>query len=262
MTTALEGGEWSASRPGHSSPPPRNDLVPIIQEDGWTPGPVWTCAENFSLTGIRSPERPAYQSSIQNNKYHLSHKHSCISWWWVHSRPKNVEKNKHTKKKCAPIWLYLQDYTEMHGQQNIKYRVEFSRQGNTITCFCAIGNINIYFWSNGVKLFRNICWNYTTEKDLLKACCISPHTNIMSYGTVRMYIALIESHVISCHFWDTFTVNSSIIWSVIKCNNSQVFYWTHLLSNLLIFEVSLAVKTVKYSLGHIYCQIFYYLKCH
>ena len=35
---------------------------------------------------------------------------------------KRVEKrNKHTKKNCAPSWLYLQDYTEMHGQQNIKF---------------------------------------------------------------------------------------------------------------------------------------------
>jgi hypothetical protein len=23
---------------------------------------------------------------------------------------------------CAPSWLYLQDYTEMHGQQNVKLR--------------------------------------------------------------------------------------------------------------------------------------------
>jgi hypothetical protein len=36
-----------------------------------------------------------------------------------HSRPKHVEKrNKHIKKNCAASWLYLQDYTEMHGQQN------------------------------------------------------------------------------------------------------------------------------------------------
>jgi hypothetical protein len=34
---------------------------------------------------------------------------------------KHVEKrNKHTKKKCAPSWFYLQDYTGMHGQQNVK----------------------------------------------------------------------------------------------------------------------------------------------
>jgi hypothetical protein len=36
-------------------------------------------------------------------------------------RPKHVEKrNNHTKKNCAPSWLYLPDYTGMHGQQNIK----------------------------------------------------------------------------------------------------------------------------------------------
>jgi hypothetical protein len=61
------------------------------------------------------------QLSIQNNKYQVSHKYSCFSWWWAHSRPKHVEKrNKHTKKNCAPSWLYLQDYTGMCGQQNVK----------------------------------------------------------------------------------------------------------------------------------------------
>jgi hypothetical protein len=28
--------------------------------------------------------------------------------------------SKHTKKNCAPSWPYLQEYTRMHGQQNIK----------------------------------------------------------------------------------------------------------------------------------------------
>jgi hypothetical protein len=35
--------------------------------------------------------------------------------------PKHVEKrNKHTKKNCAPSWLYLQDWTGIHEQQSIK----------------------------------------------------------------------------------------------------------------------------------------------
>jgi len=47
---------------------------------------------------------------FHNNKYKVSHKYSCFSWWWTHSRPKHVEKrNKHTKKNCAQIWFYLQD---------------------------------------------------------------------------------------------------------------------------------------------------------
>ena len=42
------------------------------------------------------------QTSIQNNKYQVSHKYSCFSWWWTHSRPKHVEKiNKHTKNNIV-----------------------------------------------------------------------------------------------------------------------------------------------------------------
>ena len=33
------------------------------------------------------------------------------------------ERNEHTKKNCAPSWLYLQDYTGLHGQQNTQKHV-------------------------------------------------------------------------------------------------------------------------------------------
>jgi hypothetical protein len=41
LTPALDGGEWSASRPGHFIP---LDEVPRIRwiEAGWAPEPVWT----------------------------------------------------------------------------------------------------------------------------------------------------------------------------------------------------------------------------
>ena len=52
------GGGWSTPPFDHSAP--RKDPVPIVQEIGWAPGPVWTGAENLaSPTGIRSPDRPA-----------------------------------------------------------------------------------------------------------------------------------------------------------------------------------------------------------
>jgi hypothetical protein len=35
------------------------DSVPIVQEDGWAPGPVWTGAENLAPTGIRFSDRPS-----------------------------------------------------------------------------------------------------------------------------------------------------------------------------------------------------------
>jgi hypothetical protein len=58
MTTSLEGGEGSASRLGPLFTPGK-DPVPIVQEAGWAPEPVWTGAENLTHTGIRSLDRPA-----------------------------------------------------------------------------------------------------------------------------------------------------------------------------------------------------------
>ena len=43
---------------------PGKDSVPIVQEAGWAPGPVWTGAENLAHTGIRSPDRPARIQSL------------------------------------------------------------------------------------------------------------------------------------------------------------------------------------------------------
>jgi hypothetical protein len=42
MTSALDGGEWSVSRPGHALPLGKGPLVPIGQEAGWAPELVWT----------------------------------------------------------------------------------------------------------------------------------------------------------------------------------------------------------------------------
>ena len=41
---------------------PGKDPVPIVQEPGWAPGPVWTGAENLDPTGIRSQDRPTRSS--------------------------------------------------------------------------------------------------------------------------------------------------------------------------------------------------------
>ena len=67
MTTALEGDEGSASRPGRFTP--GNDPVPIVQEDGWAPGPVWIGAENLARTGIRSPDLPDRSQSLYRLRY-------------------------------------------------------------------------------------------------------------------------------------------------------------------------------------------------
>jgi hypothetical protein len=58
---------WSAPRPGHFTP--GKDPVPIVQEAGWAPGPVWTCAKNIVPTGIRSADRPAGSQSLYRLSY-------------------------------------------------------------------------------------------------------------------------------------------------------------------------------------------------
>jgi hypothetical protein len=40
-TSVLDGGEWSASRPCRSLAPENGLPVPIAQEAGWAPEPVW-----------------------------------------------------------------------------------------------------------------------------------------------------------------------------------------------------------------------------
>jgi hypothetical protein len=41
-TSAVDGGEWSASSPGLALPPVKGLPVPTVQEAGWAPEPVWT----------------------------------------------------------------------------------------------------------------------------------------------------------------------------------------------------------------------------
>jgi len=74
MTVALEGGEWSAARPGRTLPPGKNP-VPILQDAEWAPGPVWTgeksCPHRDSI-----PDGPARSQSL----YRLSYPaHKCVN---------------------------------------------------------------------------------------------------------------------------------------------------------------------------------------
>ena len=49
--------------------PHERDPVPIVQDGGWAPGPVWTGAENLAPTGIRSVDRPARSESLYRLRY-------------------------------------------------------------------------------------------------------------------------------------------------------------------------------------------------
>jgi hypothetical protein len=69
-TSALDGGEWSASRPGRALPLGKGCPLPIVQETGWAPELVWIQRlggkNPLPLPGIepRSPGRPVRSQAL------------------------------------------------------------------------------------------------------------------------------------------------------------------------------------------------------
>jgi hypothetical protein len=69
LTSALYGGEWSASRPGRALHRGMDPPVPIVQEGGWASEPVWTQRleeKSFSPAAIEppSPRRPVRSQTL------------------------------------------------------------------------------------------------------------------------------------------------------------------------------------------------------
>jgi hypothetical protein len=67
MNLALDGVGGQRHDPAAFTP--GKDPVPIVQEVGWAPGPVWIGAENFAPKGMRSPDLPARSESLYQLSY-------------------------------------------------------------------------------------------------------------------------------------------------------------------------------------------------
>jgi hypothetical protein len=68
-TSALDGAEWSASRHGRTLPPGKGPPVPIVQEAGWAPEPVWTQKleeKSFAPRRESKPDRPVVQPVVRH----------------------------------------------------------------------------------------------------------------------------------------------------------------------------------------------------
>jgi hypothetical protein len=68
-TSALDGGEWSASRTDRALPPGKRPPVPNVQESGLAAEPVWTQGleeKSFASAGIepRLPGRPVRSQKL------------------------------------------------------------------------------------------------------------------------------------------------------------------------------------------------------
>jgi len=60
-------GKWSAARPGRTLSPGK-DPIPILQEAGWAPGPVWTGGKSRPHWDS-IPDRPARTQSLYRLSY-------------------------------------------------------------------------------------------------------------------------------------------------------------------------------------------------
>jgi hypothetical protein len=68
-TSALDGGEWSASRPGRALAPGKGPPVPIVHEAGWASEPVWTQRleeKSFRLCRGSNLDRRVVQSVVRH----------------------------------------------------------------------------------------------------------------------------------------------------------------------------------------------------
>jgi hypothetical protein len=82
LTSALDEGEWSASRPGLALPPGKEHPVPIVQEAGWAPEPVWTQRLEEKSSASVGDRTPVVQSVVSYCTDWATAAHSNV-WWSI-----------------------------------------------------------------------------------------------------------------------------------------------------------------------------------
>jgi len=115
--------------------------VPIIRRNNCVYATVGTCYSVWMT--VWNATLHTRQSSTWNNKYKVSHKHSCFSRWWAHSRLKHVEIDKYTNNKlCAKLVLFtMLHFTYRYTSEKVReprfYQISCSTKYSTCTFkFC------------------------------------------------------------------------------------------------------------------------------
>ena len=98
MTTALERGEWSASRPGRSLLPGKT-RYPLYRRLGGPQGRSGQVRKISPPTGIRSPDRPARRQSLYRLRY-----------------------PSHTQKLCLPVYYGLIIFVFHRNRTRARFR--------------------------------------------------------------------------------------------------------------------------------------------
>jgi hypothetical protein len=76
----------SGQRHSPAALPPERDPVPVVQEAGRAPGPIWTGVENLASTGVQPPNRQARAESLHPlrcPRVQLAGYRYHISWYYA-----------------------------------------------------------------------------------------------------------------------------------------------------------------------------------
>jgi hypothetical protein len=113
-TLALDRGEWSASRPRCALPPRNGPPVPIRQESGWAPEPVWTQRlkeKSFCLCRGSSLYRPVVQPIARHyTDWATWHKDFLTKMWYSLTEP-----TLHIRVVFwMRMWVIMNEYSYKH----------------------------------------------------------------------------------------------------------------------------------------------------
>jgi hypothetical protein len=176
MTATLEGGEWSAARPGCTLSPGKNP-VPILQETGWAPGPVWTGGKSRPHRDS-IPDPPARSQSLYRLSY-PAHSNAILEQYnhsLFHHHTSNCH-NWFTNQNLSPN-ICLQDVLDISVTSTLHYCfiavLGFtSRKSHTCALATRISAINTYNQQKAQKYVRKNTRELRSIRVLTAAVCSS-----------------------------------------------------------------------------------------
>jgi hypothetical protein len=115
FTSALDGGEWSASHPGRVLRPGKGPPVPIVQEAGWAPELVWTQRIEEKSSASAGDRTPIAQSVVRH--------YTDWATWITTSIPNSIFRG---GKSAAGAWrwpltpIYFSDTLNLCSSFNVR----------------------------------------------------------------------------------------------------------------------------------------------
>jgi hypothetical protein len=113
---------------------PRKDPVPIVQEAGWAPGPVWKGEENLAPTGIWSPDRPACTQSLYWLRY-PAHMQLDYPVWTAPNKwgtGNNCREHRERVENLTPTEIRSPDHP---ARSQLLYPLSYLPHKHKVTCY-------------------------------------------------------------------------------------------------------------------------------